>query len=542
MNIDKLINLVTKDIDNNWTTLEKIRYVYLKLGEYLSKDTDFFFSANNKLEEHNLSINEINSIYNNLEGRKVGENNYAVICRSASYILHKIYESLGIESRLINTINDVTKVNINGEETEINHWLLVVKDNDKSYFMLLAADLPYIKENMKVHHFAAKIPYKKKNSDGVEEQLYDGEEIVPSLLTEEETRKIDEKIGYLKYYYKYDDNKRKQDNWYLQYNDASFQMIRENMKNNRLYYSILAKETDFYKSLYTFTGDNNRTISFEDVYLNELSENEKKEWITILCFKVNQLLKQLYDIDVDTKSFIENFNYQNWIESICNKLHKTDDFSYKKWSKEVKKEEIFSEKDHNNCVAILDKTNALVNFMMGNNNGNFNELLSGLSYHFIDKKYLYEDSQINNFTSNFYIAYKFSKLFPKLFSANEIITDFNKRDYSEQIVLIKEIINLMFPELNKNNSNIKDYDDKYTPVQNRIQTYTIKNKELYDYALVFNVIGNYGESDIYFYYNPKTNEFSAANILDIYQNYIIVSERFKSKIEEFDENNNIKRK
>ena len=534
MNIDNLIQLVTKDIDNNWSNLEKIRYVYLKLGEYLSKDTDFFFSTNNKLEELNLSIKELDERYNNLEGRKINDNKYSVICRSSSYLLHKIYEHLGIESKLINTINDKTTIELDGKKLDIYHWLLVVKDNDKSYFMLLAADLPYIKERMKVHHFAAKIPYKKKNKDGFLEQLYDGEEIVPSLLSEEETRKIDEKIGYLKYYYKYDNNKRKQNDWHLQYNDTALIMLKEQLKSNRLYYNILSQETEFYKSLYTFIGENNNPISFEDTYLNQLSDKDKLNWITLLCFKVNQLLKIIQGIDINPNNFIGNFDYNKWIKDICDQLYTIDNFDYSKWSKEVKKEKIFNQDEYNNCVAILDKTNALVKYIMGNTNGNFNEILNKLAYHFIDERYIISDSQKESFINNYYLSYKFSKVFPKLFSANEVITDFNKREYSEQLVLIKEIIEIMFPELNKRNSNIEDYSDKFTPVQNRIHIYTIKNKKSLEYSIVFRIVGNNKLGDYYYYYDPKKNIFNTANILKIMTNYVIVSNRFKFNLENYD--------
>ena len=34
-----------------------------------------------------------------------------------------------------------------------------------------------------------------------------------------------------------------------------------------------------------------------------------------------------------------------------------------------------------------------------------------------------------------------------------------------------------FPELNKNNSMIDNYNDSYSPIFNRIQIYTVKNKE-----------------------------------------------------------------
>ena len=532
MNLDELINLVTKDIKDEWPTIYKIRYIYLELGKYLSKDTDFFFSVGNKLDELNLDYDQISNIYNSLEGRQKG-NNLEVICRSAAYILHKAYESVGIKSKLINTINDKETIEIDNKKIDIYHWLLVVYDGDKAYFNLLAADLPYIKENMKVHHFAAKIPFKKKNKDGVLEQLYEGEEITPSLLSDEELRKIDKEIGYLKYYYKYDDNKQKQDEYTLQYNDTSFLMIKDMLKNNKWYYEILAQHTKFYNSLYNFINKDNKTISFEDINLQELSNDDINGWINLLCLNVEKKISEINNnIDYNVFFHINNFNYDEWLKNICNKLYKMEEFSYSKWSKEMKKNIKYDEYDYNSIIAILDKTNAIVNKIRNRDANNFNNLLSKLSYHFIDRSRIIDEKDKNTFISNKYIAYKLITLFPKIFSANDIITPFNKREYSEQIVIIKEILEIMFPELNKNNSNINNYNDLYSALSNRIHIYTIKNKKTYNYSIILNVIGDNKQGNYYFYYNPKKNTFHVADILEIYQNYVIVSERFKSIIDD----------
>ena len=531
MEIDNLINLVTKDIKEEWPTIYKIRYIYIELGKYLSKDTDFFFSVGSKLDELNLDFNQVNNIYNSMYGRKK-DDNWEVICRSASYILHKAYEKVGIKSKLINTINDKETIELDGQSIEVNHWLLVVYDNDKAYFNLLSADLPYIKEGMKLHHFASKIPYKKRNKDGVLEQLYEGEEIKPSLLTEEETRAIDKEIGYLKYYYEYNDKKQKVDDFTLQYGDAAFLMLKERIKNNKWYHEILAEHTNFYNSLYNFINKDNKILSLDDVTLDDFSDNDIDDWINLLCLNIGKRISNITNIDYDLFSHMNNFDYDTWLKSICDKIYKIDDFSYTNWSKEMKKKIEYSEYDYNSIVAILDKTNALVKKIKKRDPKNFNELLVKLSYHFIDRSRIINLKDKEKFINNKYIAYKLVTLFPKIFSTNEIITPFNKREYSEQIVIIKEILEIMFPELNKNNSNINNYNEAYSPVFNRIQIYTIKNKETLDYSLIFNIVGDNKNGNYYFYYNPKKNTFHVADILEIYQKYIVVSERFKSILDD----------
>ena len=63
MTINEVTDRVISSVDNSWTTLEKIRYVYLAVGKMLSKYTDFFFSVDNKLGEQQLSMSQIEEVY-----------------------------------------------------------------------------------------------------------------------------------------------------------------------------------------------------------------------------------------------------------------------------------------------------------------------------------------------------------------------------------------------------------------------------------------------------------------------------------------------
>ena len=74
MNVNEIVNRVVFSVKKEWSTLEKIRFVYLETGKYLVKDTDFFFSMDGKLDDYNLSLEELADIYNNenpLESNKV---------------------------------------------------------------------------------------------------------------------------------------------------------------------------------------------------------------------------------------------------------------------------------------------------------------------------------------------------------------------------------------------------------------------------------------------------------------------------------------
>ena len=49
MTINDAVAVTLNGVDPMWSTLDKIRYVYLTIGSMIQKDTDFFFSVDNKL-------------------------------------------------------------------------------------------------------------------------------------------------------------------------------------------------------------------------------------------------------------------------------------------------------------------------------------------------------------------------------------------------------------------------------------------------------------------------------------------------------------
>ena len=102
--------------------------------------------------------------------------------------------------------------------------------------------------------------------------------------------------------------------------------------------------------------------------------------------------------------------------------------------------------------------------------------------------------------------------------------------YAEKVTIIKEILLLMFPEVNKSNSyTLDEYDDKYNAIFNRTQLYPIKNKKDGYYSILFNILGDIKSNDYYFFYNAKNNTFCFPNALDIYNDYIIISNRMKKR-------------
>ncbi len=551
MNVNELIEKVVSSVKSEWTTLEKIRFVYLETGKYLSKNTDFFFSMDGKLDDDNLSLKDLADIYNDdklVESTKV-------ICKSSALILKKIYDRLGIKSKLVKSVNNITEYKNGDKVLTVNHWMLAVYDEENVYFCTLSSDLPYIQMGMATKHFGVNIPYVKTLPNGDEQQVYEGEEIKHTVIPPKKLKDVDINIGYVKNYYSYNDDSQAINEKKLQYDDASFFMIRDALKANKLYYELEEYNTSFYKELVEFVGSNGNKISLYDTDFMSLTSDDWEIWLKILCKKVLLKINTITGDDFNVLPPLDNanWNFDSWIFSLCvqvqtyiydylakgdTRLYESIDvmsFKYNKWSRKLKKDFNVGNNDYDyyNILTLLDKTNAIVNCIRScGKNGNFRNLLSKLAYHFIPESHVLE----NNVTtegniSNYYVANKFKVLFNRFFECNDGIKDFNKMEYSEQIVIIKEILNLMFPELTvENSSNIKNYNSDYSPIMNRINLYPLKSKTDGSYSLIFNIIGDDGKGDYDFLYDLKNNTFQVADVLSIIDSYIIVSKRMKDKL------------
>lgn len=552
MTVNELVNLVVSEVNPNWSTLHKIRYVYLALGKFLQKDTDFFFSVDNKLSDKNLSIEEIEKIY---EDKKL-TGDFKVICRSAAYLLQRVYDELGIKSELIKSNNNVINYEADDKNVLINHWFLAVYDeNNNAYFLTLASDLPYIQMNMQTRHFATNIPYKKATKSGEEIQVYCGDEIKHTVLSDKELRSIDMDIGYIKNKFRLDDDFRPTKEWHYNYGDAAISMLSNELKNNMLYYELEEQNTKFYSKITEFkSGD--RTISLLDDRLDSLTKEDWDVWVRRLCRFVHRKIEKIiqYKIFVDVYYDSPDWNYEDWIRDVCVQIQrhlyqyvtKTDEslyiqgeFKYSNWYRKMKKaiEDNYDGIDYDNVLLILNKTNVLANMVLHlGPQKNFSTLLNSLASHFIKREFVFENSINNGVVSSKYIAHKFRILFRKIFSCNVETTEFNSMDYSEQIVIIKMILDRMFPELTMENGVLPEwYDDRYSIIQNRIQTYAIKHRNLDKYAIVFHIIGDESCDDTYYFYDPKENVFKITNILNINHDYIIISNRLKTRIEEMED-------
>ena len=541
--LEEIKQKIINGVDPSWPIINKIRYVYLELGKEITKDADFFIYAQKKFDDENkkLSFDDLKDIYENENGRTVNDK-IAVICRSSCYILKDILKSLGIQSKVLKT--KFRKLNIydskNYKSLDVFHYILEAKDKDDYYLMALSADLPYIHNNMKTQHFAADIPFSYQKNDGSFNKIYDDGEDNHTIISEDRLRDIDEEIGYLQYYYNYNHHGNKMKGYQLQYDDNSLHILKIMQRNNNLYYNILLKDTDFYKDLYTYTIRDNKEIFLETNPITDLDLKIKDMWVRQLCHTVTKKIEKLTRKKVDYSVFkLNNWSFRNWQKAMCENYKEfildekdfsdneiDENFKYNNWSRKVKECIEYDYYDYDSILAILDKTSALINLVYGKTKGRFNDLFNKLGFHFINKKFVYDKNNV----SSTYVNKKFATLFPFVFSANDVISKFNQDSYAEQSALIKEIIEMLFPELDiGKNGQIPN-------VFKRIQLFTVQNNDTQNYDIVFKVASDKDFNEQYYLYKIKENEFFPINILSIMGSgkYTSISERLRTDLTDID--------
>ena len=547
MDIESLVNEIVDGVNPLWSTLLKIRYVYIEVGKRLSRDTDFFFSVDNKLSKMNLSLQEIQDIYDCEYGR---ENK--VICKSASHILKKVYDRLGINSYLVQSNNNYQELVRDGKSVaRIYHWFLAVEDENHTYFLTLNTDLPNIQMGLKTEHFANRIRYVKKvNGDLI--QVYKGNPIKETVLGDELIESLDLEIGYINTSYDYDANSNKLKEHRLQYNDASFGMLKNLSNGNSLFYELEMYDTSFYNDMFKIKNKD-KEIDFRDTKMSDISDEDMLIWKKELCRRVLEKIEELMGIELNVIPYIDSkdWNYDIWLlrlSVLCERhilkyLSKdyypneleidVQNFHFNKWSSKIKKELNVNNhgRDYNDILSIMDKMNALINCVDRRDIKSFRKVYPMMAYNFIPSDHIYENNlDEDGYLVNKYIANKFKKVFVNTFSCNDQKIPFNNMSYSEQIVIIKKVLEVLFPEINyKNSHEMDEYNDNYSPVMNRIHMYPVKSKRTGNYSIVFNILGNNRNGDYYFFYNPRENTFKVANALEIYSDYIVISERMKDR-------------
>ena len=460
---------IVKSINHSWNKDEIIRYVYLYIGKYISKNVGFFYSLGRKLENKNYDFKKIKSTYESKQIR-----NLSVICKSSAIILQRIYKKLGIKSDLIETTQFNPYVDEDSKELlEVHHWFLAVTgENNRIYFLTIVPDLFNIQFNMKTEHFANNIEYKRINKNGEIEIQYKGPEIKHTFLDEKELAEIDKKIGYA-VPYTFTDKDGKQKN-YDGYDNVFIENLRVFVRKNN-YIMELGYDTNFFKD--------------------------------IMSYNVNNMLIEDY---LNTKNF-------NMIE-------------IDKWIEFIKERATFYGHNPNEDKEVNGKISALRKALQNKDAKKYRNLVGQLGINFVDEKYKIVK---NGFCSQEYLEKKFEYLFPKFFNFNEnslpLTSSFT--GLSEKLDFIDMFIENMFPELKegKANEGIK-INPKYSLNRNRIQRYVIYSTIRKQYDIIFSIDNS---NTYYYLDPVKGIFKKLNNLLNLISDeFIVVSDELRNRMQE----------
>lgn len=244
------INKILENMPKNLTDLEKVRYIYLKMGDIFSYNRDFLY-----IDDYRY----VNDMYNEvITKEKIEKGNYknkiASLCKQMSEISCETINKLNpskIKARIVGYNPD--------KETHVE---VIVTISDKSYNLNINLDLYKIQKGMRTVGFATT------------NKAIDETECV--VLSSDEIKKMDEKLNYCKY---------------GMYMDDAIEMIKSEMQDTKNIEKLISenelktgrKEDIIFKY----------KVDFIFKYLkNNLPEDKKLE-IYELCKYYKKLFKEL---------------------------------------------------------------------------------------------------------------------------------------------------------------------------------------------------------------------------------------------------------
>ena len=160
MDYDKFL----EKMPDNLTQIEKARWIYIQLGRFFSYDERIIISE---------SEDERKEIYNRIPEEITNDK---IVCTSISRVYEMLLKKVGI--------TNVKTIIVPNEHGGRGHGYNEFEIDGKKYCADLVHELVDIKGGFKTKEFMSKIHY-----DYYGEKEYD-------FLTEEELKRIDDKIGY----------------------------------------------------------------------------------------------------------------------------------------------------------------------------------------------------------------------------------------------------------------------------------------------------------------------------------------------------------
>ena len=184
INISDIINNIPEGLEG----IERVRYVYLKLGELFSYNRDYLNVEMDRRAKEDMYFDKLTILridngdyYNKIE----------VVCKQVVEVFNEAINKIPkIEDEQISS-----KV-VGYNPSYRNHLGIVLTQGEKNYYLDPYYDLYRIQKGMRTKYF---MPYEsiiEKISENKPELQEDINRIEFSSMSQEELEKIDNKIGY----------------------------------------------------------------------------------------------------------------------------------------------------------------------------------------------------------------------------------------------------------------------------------------------------------------------------------------------------------
>lgn len=276
------INKILENIPKDLTDIEKARYIYLQIGNINSYNREFLYITDSRF---------ITDAYRErITHEMIEEGNYenkiVSLCKQISEI----------ECEAINKIGkmNIQAVTVGYNEEEEGHVAVILNISNKNYYLDINPDLYKIQKGMKTVGFAKT----ETAPNGVKCEV----------ISDEEIKKMDEKIGYCKY---------------GMYMDDIIEMIKNNMENKENWekytnqYDKLDEETKedvIYRCKidFVFKYLKNNLSEKDKLYPYELNKYYKKVLGTLLTDKEKEdnTIRELDIFLLENKQKKESFIYE----------------------------------------------------------------------------------------------------------------------------------------------------------------------------------------------------------------------------------------
>lgn len=272
------IKTILEEMPKDLSDIEKVRYIYLKLGEIFSYNRYYL------TEENSRYLRDIYNDFLTIDMIENGDykNKLKVICKQISEIVSQTINSVQREM-----YDEILKAKVVGyREDEENHVAVLVTIGEKNYYLDLHRDLYKIQKGMRTTHFTPKeesLEHAKSRYSKIKQDL---EGIKCETISQEELEKMDNKLGY------------SMNGFYM---DDAIAMLKEEM----------AKEENWKK--YIDEYDKNKIIEKEDViarwkidFLFKHIKNNGLEQNEMGIVELNKFYKRTYEHILNEKEKKDN--------------------------------------------------------------------------------------------------------------------------------------------------------------------------------------------------------------------------------------------